>query len=150
MTTFEHSTVIDRPIEEVWEFVADARNNPRWQGPIIEVRRGTGAPLAVGDEIEEVASFLGRRFTLTLQITELVAPSWSAVRTASGPVTLTGAYQLEEAAGGTRFSVRGDVEGSGFFALAEPVFARLARRELASSCDTLTELLHAQATTASS
>jgi len=53
VTTFEHSVVIARPIGQVWAYVTDAGNNPVWQGPMLEVRRGACATMAIGTQIEE-------------------------------------------------------------------------------------------------
>ena len=149
MTRFEHSVEIQRPIEDVWAYVSDVANNPVWQGPIQEVRHPAGAPLEVGSEIVEVASFLGKRFEITLVLTQHDPMKGSAVRSSSGPVDLEGTYSFEQVEGGTRFTAKGEVEAHGFFRVAEPVFARIARREWASSCAVLKELLEAETTAAS-
>ncbi|HZJ06590.1 MAG TPA: SRPBCC family protein [Nocardioidaceae bacterium] len=149
MTRFEHSVVIDRPLEEVWGYVNDPGNNPVWQGPMIEVRGSAGAPLELGSEIAEVAQFLGKRFEITLEVTEHEPMRHSAVRTSAGPVRLDGSYRFEPVDGGTRFTTEGEVEAHGFFRLAEPVFARLAAREWASSCENLKDPLEAGGTNGS-
>ncbi len=147
MTRFEHSVVIQRPVEEVWAFVMEAANDPVWQGPIIEVRRPAGKPLELGSEIPEVASFLGKRFEITLVVTEHEPMTRSAVRTSAGPVRLDGSYRFEAVEeGSTRFTTEGVVEADGFFSVAEPVFARLARREWESSCAALKDILEAEVT----
>jgi hypothetical protein len=146
MTRFEHSVVIQRPLADVWAYVMEPANNAVWQGPIIEVHYPAGKPLELGSEIPEVVSFLGKRFTLTLVVTEHEPSTRSAVRTTSGPVRLDGSYRLEAVdEGSTRFTNEGVVEAHGFFKVAEPVFARMARREWASSCATLKDLLEAEA-----
>ena len=145
MTKFEHSVVIDRPLKEVWSYVIDPANDPVWQGVIVEVRRGAGVPLEVGSEIEEVSQFLGRRFDITYVVTEHEPMRRSAVRTTSGPVAATGSYTFEETDGGTRFTMEGEVDAHGLFKLAEPVFARLARREWAHGAETLKVLLESGA-----
>lgn len=149
MTRFEHSVTIERPLEEVWAYVIDPANDPVWQGAIVEVRRGAGVPLGVGSEIEEVSQFLGRRFEITFVVTEHEPMRRSAVRTTSGPVAATGCYTFEETEGGTRFTMEGDVDAHGLFKLAEPVFARLARREWEHGAATLKDLLESGAAAAS-
>jgi hypothetical protein len=149
MTRFEHSVVIHRPIEDVWTYVSDVANNPVWQGPIQEVRQPAGGPLEVGSEIVEVASFLGKRFEITLVLTEHDPMRRSGVRTSSGPVRLDGSYLFERVDEGTRFTAQGEVEAHGFFRLAEPLFARIAGREWAASCLVLKDLLEAEAPAAS-
>lgn len=148
MIRFGNSVLIERPIEEVWAYVDDMRNNPRWQGPIIDVTTGAEPPLRVGTSVVEVVSFLGKRFELTLVVTERDPMKRSSVRTVSGPVRLDGSYAFEPVDGGTRFTTEAEVEAHGFFKVAEPAFARIARREWESSCATLKELLEAQATMA--
>ena len=39
MITFETSTRIDRPIEEVFAYVSDPRNFPRWNSAVQAVRK---------------------------------------------------------------------------------------------------------------
>ena len=133
--------VIERPLEEVWNYVIDPANDPVWQGVIVEVRRGAGVPLDVGSEIEEVSQFLGRRFEITYVVTEHEPMRRSAVRTTSGRSPRTGSYTFEETDGGTRFTMQGEVDAHGLFRLAEPVFARLARREWEHGAETLKDLL---------
>lgn len=145
MIRFEHSVAIRRPVEEVWAYVMEATNGPVWQGPIIEVHRPAGKPLELGSEIPEVASFLGKRFDITLVVTEHEPMKRSAVRTTKGPVRLDGSYRFDELGeAGTRFTTEGAVEAHGFFSVAEPVFARLARREWESSCAALKDILEAE------
>ena len=146
MTRFEHTVEIQRPVEEVWAYVMEPANNPGWQGPIVEVRRPEGLPLEVGTEFTQVASFLGKRFEITLVMTVLSPTTRSAVRTSSGPVRLDGHYRFEQVEAGTRFTTEGEVEAHGFFSVAEPVFAAVARREWASSCEMLKQLLEAEVT----
>lgn len=149
MTSIEQSVVIGRPVEEVWAYVTDPANNPVWQGPVMEVRRGAGAPLEVGSELEEVMQFLGRRIEVTWVVTDYEPMRRSAVRAKSGPVPMHASYSFEPVDGGTRFTMGAEMEAHGLFKLAEPVFAQMARREAASSCEMVKELLEAGAATGS-
>ena len=143
MTRIEHSVVIERPVEDVWAYVSDPTNNTVWQGPVIEV--DSLPTIEVGTEVTEVMKFLGRRVETTWVVTEHEPMHRSAVETSSGPVQMRGSYLLEPVDGGTRFTMETDMDAHGFFKLAEPVFARMARRKAVSSCETLKELLEAEA-----
>ena len=55
----------------------------------------------------------------------------------------TGSYELEPVDGATRFTMTLGRDAHGFFKLAEPVFARMARRDLAASAEHLKDLLEA-------
>jgi len=147
VTTFQHSVVIERPLEEVWEYVIDPANDPVWQGMVTEVRSGGEEPLHVGSQIDEVFQFLGRKFDVTLEVTEHEPMSRSAVKASSGPVPMQGRYRFESVNGGaTRFSIEGETDAHGLFKLAEPVFARITRREWDTSCKVLKDLLEARTT----
>ncbi len=45
----EHSVVINRPVEEVFEFMSDPRNNEQWQAWIVDTK-GVEGPVSVGSK----------------------------------------------------------------------------------------------------
>jgi hypothetical protein len=67
------SAEIARPAAEVFAFVAEPENNPRWQSGMRECRWTTTPPRRVGSRYEQVASFLGRRIESTFEVTALDA-----------------------------------------------------------------------------
>ena len=145
MSKIERSVVIDRPIQEVFDFVHEPTNDPLWQTTVLESKKLTDEPLRAGSLVQEVRRFLGIRVESTFELIEYEPPTRSAVKLISGPVPFSGSYVLEALDGSTRFTVHGDIEGHGFFKLAEPVFARMAGRELEASLGHLKDLLEAGA-----
>lgn len=85
--------------------------------------------------------FLGRRMETTVEVTEHEHDRRSAVKFVSGPIPGSGSYSVESADGGTRFTLTVQADPSGFFKLAEPVFARMMRRELSTNCEHLKDVL---------
>ena len=59
----EKSTIVRRPSHEVFAFVADQTNAPRWQSGIVEVRRLTDGPPGVGSRHTFTRTLMGRRMT---------------------------------------------------------------------------------------
>ena len=145
MTRIERSTVIDRPVDEVFGFTHDLDKNPLWQTTIVEIEPLTEGPLRVGSQWREVRRFLGKRIETVLELTEYEPNKRSAVKMVSGPVPLSGSYEYESADGGTKFTVAGELDAHGFFKLAEPVFARITGRELEANLGHLKDLLEAGA-----
>jgi uncharacterized membrane protein len=143
MTKIERSIVIDRPIDDVFEFTHDLANNPVWQTTLVEVELLTDGPMRVGTRWQEVRRFLGKRIESVLELTEYEPNKRSAVKMVSGPVPFSGIYAYEPVDGGTRFTVGGELDAHGFFKLAEPVFARITGRELESNLGHLKDLLEA-------
>jgi carbon monoxide dehydrogenase subunit G len=143
MTKIERSIVIDRPTEEVWEFVHDTTNNVLWQTTLAESEKLTEGPMDVGTRVREVRHFLGLRIETTWEMTEYEPNRTSAIRGVSGPIPLSGRYRVEAVGDGTRFTVTGELDAHGLFKLAEPVFARIAGRELDANLGHLKDLLEA-------
>ena len=54
------SIIIDCPVEEVWRFVSDPGNDPKWYQGSMEVRQISEGPTAVGTTLEAVIQFRGR------------------------------------------------------------------------------------------
>ncbi len=44
MTRIEHTLTIERPVDEVWDYLMDARNDPVWMAHVVEVGRGADQP----------------------------------------------------------------------------------------------------------
>jgi uncharacterized membrane protein len=143
MTKLQHTITIDRPLEAVWDYVIDARNDPVWMSQVVEVGRGADQPIEVGLEIDEVVSFLGKRLPVTMRVTEHEPRRRSAIELTRAAVPGRGSYDFAPADGGTRFTMSLETDAHGFFRLAEPVFARIARRDIVTSCERLKDLLEA-------
>jgi uncharacterized protein YndB with AHSA1/START domain len=62
---------IARSAPDVFEFLADAANNPRWQNGMKTCEWITPAPVAVGSRYDQEASFFGRPVLSTFEVLEL-------------------------------------------------------------------------------
>jgi uncharacterized membrane protein len=145
VTKIERSIVIDRPTDEVFEFTHDLANSVLWQTTLVEAVPLSKWRMGVGWRWREVRTFLGKQIETIIEVTEYRPNTGSAVKMVSGPIPLSGTYRLERVDGGTRFTVSGELDGHGFFKLAEPVFARLTSRELEASLGHLKDLLESGA-----
>ena len=139
MSVFKHSVMIQRPIEEVFAFLHDPANDPVWQTGLVETK--LSGPMGVGATLTEVRHFLGKRVELTFEITEYEPPARSSRAIIAGPVPIAAGYTLEPAGGGTNVTMVGETDAYGFFRLTEPVFARMASRELEANAGHLKDLL---------
>ena len=144
MITVEHSVVINRPIEEVFDFMADIENAPQWRSGLVEVKK-LSDELVVGAKATEVLQFLGRRMETTYEITEYEPNKKFSFKTTSGPVPMEGGFTVESAEGGTKVTFKIQGEAGGFFKLAEPILARMVRRQVETDHGNLKDLLEARA-----
>ena len=67
MAKFEINLVINRPIEEVFAFISNPENQPRWRAGTLEVARNSSEPLGVGSVFRGRFTFLGRPFDGNLE-----------------------------------------------------------------------------------
>src|SRR5713101_1325151 len=70
MINVEVSTVINRPLAEVFAFVTDFANHPQWENNFLEGKRLTPDPVGVGTIYECVLKVPGQRVVSTIEITE--------------------------------------------------------------------------------
>ncbi len=68
-----HTVQIDRPAAEVFAFVADFENNPRWQAGMRACRWTSPEPMVVGATYVQEASFLGRRIDTHFRVSAVEA-----------------------------------------------------------------------------
>lgn len=143
MTTVTRSIEIDRPVEDVFAYVNDIANDPVWQPTLLETRQVTEGPMVVGTRVRETRRFLGVRFESEYEVTEWDPPTRSAVRSTDGPIPASGSYTTQPVGRGTRFTMVCEIDAHGFFRLAEPVFSRMAAREIDAMLGQLKDLLEA-------
>jgi carbon monoxide dehydrogenase subunit G len=68
---FKHTIRVERPADEVFAFVSDASNNPRWQKGMKSCTWTSDGPIAVGSTYDQAARFLGRDIISTFVVTDL-------------------------------------------------------------------------------
>jgi uncharacterized protein YndB with AHSA1/START domain len=141
MIRAEQSSIIDRPIEEVFAFVGDQTNAPQWQSGLVEVRRTSDGALGVGTTHTFVRNFMRRRMEADNEYVAYEPNKRVAFKTTSGPVRLEASYLFESAGGGTRLTSRIEMDASGFMSLAEPLIAAGLKREMKTAFGVLKDLL---------
>lgn len=130
MFTIEENVTINRPVEEVFAFMADNRNDVRWQDGLLEVRVTPDGPLGAGTQVIEVRKWLGRRLESTRLITEFIPNVKVASETTDGPVGVKGSLVFEPVEGGTKVTQHMEMQTRGFFAVADPLAAGSVQRSL--------------------
>lgn len=134
--------VIDRPLPEVAEYVADPSNAPEWYANIESVQWRTEPPVGVGSRMDFAAHFLGRRLAYTYEIVELVPGRRLVMRTAQGPFPMETSYEWSPVGeSATRVSLRNRGEPSGFAGIAAPLMSAAMRRANTKDLTRLKSLL---------
>jgi uncharacterized membrane protein len=138
------SETIDRPCGEVAAFLRDPANDTRWIGGLRSARLLTPGPVAIGSQVERVATFLGRRVQYVNEITELTADRL-AMRSVRAPFPMRVTYRHRDAGGtATEVSIRIEGDAGRFYALAGPLLGPAVRRSITRDLRTLRQLLEAR------
>ena len=130
MIRIEKSVVINRPVQEVWDFVTDLTNSPRWTRSGSALRQTSDGPPGVGATIESRRQLFGR-FEVKSQsivVTEY-EPNHSVSYEARVPLLRRAAQRLlfEAVAEGTRLTRSTEVEPGRALRVLQPVVPRLIR-----------------------
>ena len=141
MIVVEESVVIDRPIEEVFAFVADQSNAPRWQSGLLEVRRTTDGPLGVGTKHTAARKFMGRRLEAVNEYVVYEPNKEITFKGIAGSSVFQHSYITESTAEGTKLTSRMEMQPKGFAGLAEPLIASSLKREFVANLGELKDLL---------
>lgn len=135
---------IGRPADEVFAFVSDASNNPRWQKGQRSCEWTSPLPIRAGSTYEQRARFLGRTVTNRFEVTEYEPGHAITIASTEGSFPITVRRSVEPL-DGTRTRVRAEIEGEpgGFFRIVGPVLRRLAQRSVDADYARLKRLLEA-------
>jgi uncharacterized protein YndB with AHSA1/START domain len=129
---FEGTTVIDRPIEEVFAFLADGENDPKFSPRVMEIRKTTDGPPAVGTRYASTVKDAGMKTTREFELTEFDAPTrirWTE-RSKNAVTVPRGGYDLtSEGPATTRVTIFNELEGHGFGKLVVGFALKAARKE---------------------
>lgn len=133
---------IDRPRDEVAEYVSDPDNATEWYRNIRAVSWETQPPVEEGSRVRFRARFLGRDLTYTYEIRELLPGERLVMGTADGPFAMETTYTFADAGGGrTRVGLRNRGEPSGFAKVMSSIMAKAMHRENTKDLARLKELL---------
>jgi hypothetical protein len=114
---FTASAVVDRPIADVFAFLADGTNDPKFSPRVQEIRKTTDGPVGVGTVFESKVKDAGMTTRRSFELTELEAPTkirWSE-RSKNIVTVPVGGYDLEKLGDAqTKVTIHNTLEGHGF------------------------------------
>jgi uncharacterized protein YndB with AHSA1/START domain len=133
---FANSVTIQRSPHDVFEFLAEFENVPKWNYAIVETRKTSEGAVGVGTTYRQVRS-IPSRSEEEFVVTEFELDRKLAIRGTLGPLEGTLAYILEPIANGTRLTNEADLEGHGLMKLAEPIAGGRVREAVAANLNEL-------------
>jgi uncharacterized protein YndB with AHSA1/START domain len=127
---FGATVVIDRPIDEVFAFLADGENDPKFSSRVLEIAKTTAGPPGVGTVYASTVKDAGMKTKREFELTEFEAPT--KIRWAETSKNLVmaseGGYDLTPEGDGTSLAFFNVLEGHGPGVLFAGLALRSARK----------------------
>jgi uncharacterized protein YndB with AHSA1/START domain len=128
---FGANVEIDRPIEEVFDFLAAGVNDPKFSKRVLEIKQTTDGPPGVGTVFESTVKDAGMKSHREIKLTEFERPTkirWTEI-SKNSVTSSDGGYDLASAGEGkTALTFFNELEGHGFGKLIVGFALRSARK----------------------
>ena len=144
MTRIVGDIVIKRPLEEVFDFVADERNEPRYNRRMLRAEKTSPGPIGLGTQFRAEFASVGRPVALT-ELTAYERPRRLSSETRMTTIYVRGTLFFADVPGGTHMRWKWELEPRGLLKLASPAIAFVGRRQERATWESLKRFLEAQA-----
>jgi uncharacterized protein YndB with AHSA1/START domain len=109
MARIEGEIIIDRPVDVVFDYVADQRNEPRYNPQMVRAEKITAGPVGKGTRFRSAVASMGRTAEMLIEFTSYDRPRLLASTTTMRQADISYTLTFEPAAGGTRMRWSGQV-----------------------------------------
>jgi carbon monoxide dehydrogenase subunit G len=145
MIVLEHSLVVDRPPEAVFDYLAEPVHYVEWQPAIERAEVVGGAELGPGARLRLLVRGPGRPIEAEAEVTTFERPRRLALRTLSGPARVVADCDLEpNSAGGTQVRLKVQIELGGVLRFGEGMVRDRITRELPTLLEDLRARIEAE------
>jgi Polyketide cyclase / dehydrase and lipid transport len=138
--------VITRPVEEVFDVVADERNEPRYNPRMRRAEQTSTGPIGLGTRFRAESMMMGRPVEMAIVITAYERPRRLASATHLSTMEIQGSLTFDPVPEGTRMRWSWDLEPRGIFKLMTPLVARVGQRQEETIWAGLKQFLEGQET----
>ncbi len=129
MTRVTGSLTIARPTDEVFDTVADQRNEPRYNPRMTSVTKVSDGPIGVGTRFTATVLSRGKPMPVTIEYTRFDPPRMLASRSVMQGAVAEGDIRCDATPEGTRFAWDWTVTVSGPARGAGPLVGLIGRRQ---------------------
>jgi uncharacterized membrane protein len=127
MIQHEVTVHLNRPVEQVFAFLADYQNLQTWQSNLIENEQLTKGPVRIGTRFREIRQTGPGQSEIQAEITYFEPNKGFSTKTITGP-QCTVSYSLRGEDHGTQLSYKFVMLTSGMMRLLEPLIASQIRK----------------------
>lgn len=128
MIRIEGEIVIARPVEEVFDFVADARNELRHNPRMLRAEKLSPGPIGLGTRFRDEVKSMGRPAEITIEIIGFERPRRLTNSIHMATMGVRGGLTFDPVPAGTRMRWAWELMPRGVFKLMTPLIARIGKR----------------------
>lgn len=129
MTAIEGAVIIGRPVEVVFDYVADQRNEPQYNPRMVRAEKITEGPVGAGTVFHSAVASHGHTAEMRIEYTAYRRPTLLSSTTTMRQADFTAILTFEPVPAGTRMHWSERVRPKRGFKLAVPVVTWIGRRQ---------------------
>lgn len=141
MIHLEMSTMIYRPIKQVFDFVSTPENDFQWQYGTLAAARLSEGISQKGTSFRSVGHLMGHRVQGTFEVIEYEPNKEYGFKSLSGPLHSQTSYTFEMADGGTKITMSTRAHVVNFFQMDEHHLSQKIKKQLKENLTLLKGLL---------
>ena len=123
MINLDLGALIDKPIKDVFAFVANPNNMSKWNSAVLSLQQITPGAVGVGTKFKSVGEMMGRRIEGEMQVTAYEPDTKCSYQVNAGPMQVNLNLTFKTVGTGTKISLNAQGNPAGLFKLAEPMMA---------------------------
>jgi hypothetical protein len=128
MARIDGEIVINRPVEEVFDFAADERNEPRYNPRMLRCEKLSPGPVGLGSRFRAEMRTRPRPMEMTTEFTGYERPRWLGSTTRMSKMDIRGTLSFDPVPGGTRMRWSWELEPRGPLKLMTPLATLIGSR----------------------
>jgi len=129
MVKIQGATVIARPIDVVFDFVADERNEPKYNPRMVHAEKVTPGPVGKGTRWVATIQSMGRPLDMAMEVTDYKRPTSLGSTTSMSTAEIRGTLTFQPDPAGTWMQWSWELKPKGMFKLLTPVIGRMGKRQ---------------------
>ena len=129
MTMIEGEIVIGRPVEAVFDYVADQSNEPQYNPQMVRAEKITSGPVRAGTRFRSAVASMGRTAEMLIECTGYDRPHRLASTTTMRQADISYTLTFEPVGTSTRMAWSGRVRPKGAYRLLSPLITWMGRRQ---------------------
>ena len=141
MINLNMSTMIYRPVKQVFDFVSTPENDFQWQYGTLATASLADGSGAMRTFFRSIGHLMGRRNLSTFEITQFEPNKKYGFQSLSGPVHSRTSYTVENVNGRTRFNISIQASAPNFFQITENLLWKMMKIQLEEDVATLKTIL---------